>query len=338
MKNPFIDFISKNRKFLLCNGIAFLAILSITSIMFMIWAILLSPEHPIFEDIAGNEAKLEVIKLIGWGMSGIAVVWSIFGLLHRAAALDKQNAISEKGQVQERFKAAIGHLDSERILVRIASFYEFYRLAKIESEPDLKKNIFDILCAHLRQTTKYKDYKPEERVLEDGSKEIKPTEEVQSLLNILFKPDNKDNFIFAGLVTNLEEVYLPGANLQGADLQNAYLYRADLQNAFLYRAHLQKAVLCLTDLRNTTMDEANLQGADLTAAKLQGANLKRADLQEAYLYDAHLQGADLIAAKLRGACLHNTEINIDTTRMPRDWEKVVEKGGIGETGVIFVKD
>ncbi len=367
----------KKHTFLFWSGIVVIAILLILSIGVMT----LPSVECFFINLTGAGDKLEVLKLVGWGISGLIAIFGVVGLFQRAEALDKQNIINEKnhkqqagdiekGHVQERFKAATEHLGNEQVSVRIAAFYEFYHLAK--TKEDWQISIFYILCAHLRHTTKHKDYNKE------VTKKIKPTEEVQSLLNILFKPDNKGNFIFAGMVADLEEVYLPGANLENAYLQNAYLKNADMQeanmqnadmqeaklqntnlfstdlrnanltnaklqnaymqNADMQNANMQNANMFSTDLRNTNLHEANLQGAYLTNAKLRGAYLRRADLQEARLHDAHLQGAYLIDAKLRGAYLHNAKINKDTTRMPHDWEKVVEKGANDETEVIFVKD
>ncbi len=209
----------------------------------------------IFMYFTGTETKLELIKLIGWGMSGVIATLVVFGLLQRGAALDGQNTINSKGNIQERLRAAIEHLGNENASIRIASFYEFYRLAKAEAY--LRKTIFYILCAYLRQTTKNENYQ---------KKQTKPTEEVQSLLNVLFKPNDKGDFIFADIGANLEEVCLQGANLQKAILQKANLQNAHLQNA---------------DLRYANLQDAQLQQAKLKDTRLQHANLQRTNLQEA---------------------------------------------------------
>ncbi len=85
-----------------------------------------------------------------------------------------------------------------------------------------QENIFNILCAHLRQTTKHKEYTLEERFsYTKKTKEIKPTEEVQILLSILFTRCNNNDTIFDKLIANLEESNLKEAFLQGVDLQDA---------------------------------------------------------------------------------------------------------------------
>ncbi len=354
MKNDIIAFISKH-KFLLCTPV----------LVFLIIAAL-PPCWSIFMHITGTSEnpKLEVLKLVGWGISGLIAIFGVVGIFKRAEALDKQNTnnkdahdeqiealnkqhkMIEKGHVHERFKTAIEHLDNERVLVRIAAFNEFYDVAEIE--PDLRKTILNILCTHLRLTTKHKDYKPKEISLDGESIEIRPTEEVQDLLNVLFKPDNKDNFIFADMTADLEDANLRGANLryailkyailsganlqeadldeanlqaaamfdinlkkaslQGTYMQEAPLFNADLQYAKISRAHLEKAILQEADLQRANLREAYLQHANLQDANLQYANLQKADLQHANLQYTDLQHANLQYANLQDANLQGATL------------------------------
>ncbi len=297
-----------NRKFLLRSIVG--------SLILLIGVMLFPPVEFIFMYLTGVNTKLEFLKFIGWGMSGLIAIFGVIGLLQRATALDEQNKISEKGHVHERFKAATEHLGSEHISVRIAAFYEFYRLAKIEPEPDLRDTIFYILCAHLRKTTKDEYYQ---------KNQIEPTEETQSLLNILFKPHIKYNFlpdsriksvlhvlVFDGMYADLE-----GVHLQGTNLIDAYLQGAQLQTANLHKAYLPK----------TDMQWANLRWARLQNADLQNANLYGAKLQYANLHEAHLQGTNL----------QNATIN-KITKMPDGWKNVVKQDNDGKTGVLLVDD
>ncbi len=293
--NPLFTFI-KNREFLLFGVIASIIILHIGFIA-IIWAIGLPSKSPIFMDIAGS-TRIELIKLIGLGMGGLIAILGVLGIFQRGSALDKQNEMTEKGHIYERFKVATEHLGNNRDSVRIAAFYEFYHLA--EMKPDWQRSIFNILCAHLRKTTKHKKYTPEKRFSpKKNANEIKPTEEVQTLLYVLFTRRNNYDKVFDDLIANLE-----GANLQGANLQ-----------------------------------EANLQKANLQEANLQGADLEEAFLQKAFLYYANLQGTDLQRANLQKANLRGARITQETiATMPPNWEKVVKKDENDETGVIFVED
>ncbi len=229
----------------------------------MLWAmasVMLSPgiEADVigYTGYTGENDKPELIKLIGLGISGIIATLGVVGLLRRAAALDEQNKLTEKGHIHERFKAAAEHLGSRRISMRIAAFNEFYRLADLNPEPGLRPTIFGILCAHLRKTTKDKKYKPEKRTSDiDESEIIKPTEEVQNLLNVLFKKHNKDTFIFDDSIATLKHVNLQGANLYDANLKNARLQEANLKNARLQEANLEEAKLQGASLKNAMITE-----------------------------------------------------------------------------------
>ncbi len=335
------------RKFILrCIVVIFILLLlsAILAMLVIMLQVILYPNvTSALMKLTDIDAKPELLKFIGLGVSGIIATLGVVGLLLRAAALDAQNKLTEKGHIHERFKAATEHLgNKESVSVRIASFSEFYRLAeitaKITEEKGLKETIFYILCAHLRQTTRNKDYKKEVEYLDtEESKNIKPTVEVHDLLDILFKPESKADFIFGGLKANLRRANLQGASLQGVDLKNANLQMVNLQETKLKEAELKKA----------RMWRAKLQMANLQMANLQEANLKEAELQKANLYGANLQGADLQGANLENANLLETNllesnllgatINKSTT-MPDEWKDMVEKDEKGKTGVLLVDD
>ncbi len=327
--------------------------LSIITLFIVLIAIMLSfSAEEYFADLTEISYKPELLKFIGWGISGLIAVLVAVGILQRTTVLDKQNKITkeghdqraiesdkqnemtEKGHIHERFKAAIDHLgNKESISVRIAAFNEFYRLAELDPESGLQKTIFGILCAHLRQTTKDENYQKKERaevanleknkLTDTGSdikktKEIKPTEEVQSLLDILFKPNNENKLIFGDIDANLEGVYLHGANLQSANLQGANLEEANLKKAKLQNAKLQKANLKKANLQQACMDNAYLQkaelqnanmgGAFMKGADMKGADLQEAKLQEAVLQNAILQNANMEQADMKGAYLQRADL------------------------------
>ena len=93
-------------------------------------------------------------------------------------------------------------------------------------------------------------------------------------------------------IMRLHRLWLDGADSGVlADLSNADLRGADLSNADLSNA----------DLRYANLRGADLSNADLSNANLRGANLSNADLSNANLRGANLRGADLRNADLRYA-------------------------------------
>ena len=236
----------------------------------------------------------------------------------------KANQNTEKGLRQERLKNAIEHLGNDSDSVRLGGAYELFHLAQDTKEealqrmyssgsadershlaqntPDLRQTILDILCAHIRRTTGEDEYRK--------AHQWEPSEEVQSLLTLLFVQDHD---VFEGLPINLQNSWLNGANLRGARLRAAILSQASLSKAELKLAQLQEANLVEVHLEEAFLEQANLQGAvlisaymqgsNLSQARLSGANLMGAHLQAAYLHEALLQGANLNSARLQGATL-----------------------------------
>lgn len=167
-------------------------------------------------------------------------------------------------------KIPIDNLDHPNEEMRIANFDEFYRLACKYDE--LRKIINQILCACLREKTTNEEYSPK----------IRPTTEVQSLLDILFqRRDHRGKLVFTDFKSNLQRV-----NLQGANLQNAYLRRADfgwanLRQVDFRRANLQEADFSQADLREADFRNADLQGGkNLDRALLNGAKIEGAIFPE----------------------------------------------------------
>ena len=259
-------------------------------------------------------SKNETLKFLGIGMGGVLVALQALMSYKRAKAMEKTaeaqadaakaqaDAVSktEQGQRQDRLKNAIEHLGHEKDSVRLGGAYELFHLA--EDTEDLRQTVLDILCSHIRRTTS-----------EDGYRETyksKPSEEVQSLLTLLFVQEHE---VFKGCHINLQGSYLNGADLSMACLKGAVLTEAHMQGvsldgaylqwARLDRAHMQGASLILARLQEASLEDAHLQGVSLTEAFLQGASLTGAHLQGALLDEAFLQGALLTKAQLQGALL-----------------------------------
>ena len=269
----------------------------------------------------GLYTKNGILKFLGIGMGGVLLALQALMSYKRAKALEdtanaqteaakaqakateeqaKANQNTEQGQRQERLKNAIEHLGHDNASVRLGGAYELFHLA--QDTKDLRQTVLDILCAHIRQTTGEKEYREKH--------ESKPSEEIQSLLTLLFVQEHE---VFKGLLINLQESWLNGANLSNARLEKAVLTVAYLRGTALFEARMQGAVLDGADLQGAALDEASLQGAYLGSANLYGASLDKASLQgvrfgdaylqEAFLREAHLQGAFLRWTDMRGARL-----------------------------------
>ena len=265
--------------------------------------------------------KKEILTFLGIGMGGILLALQAVIANRRAKALEetakaqaetaqaqaeateeqaKANQNTERGQRQERLKNAIEHLGHDSDSVRLGGAYELFHLA--QDNKDLCQTVMDILCAHIRRTTGEAEYREKHK--------SKPSEEVQSLLTLLFVQNHE---VFKGCHIHLQGGWLNGANLQGARLEEAVMTQAYLQRANLWAARLQGAVLTDAYLHGADLSSARLSGTVLMKTHLHRAILTSAKLPGAILVGAHLHGADLTLARLpearlNGARLHGADL------------------------------
>ena len=274
----------------------------------------------------GPSRKYQALRFLGFGMGGVLVALQALMSYRRAKAMEdaaqaqakaaqaqakaaqaQADAVSktEQGQRQERLKNAIEHLGNGKGSVRLGGAYELFHLA--QDTEALRQTVLDILCAHIRQTTSGDEYR--------GKYDAKPSEEVQSMLTLLFVQEHE---VFKKCQINLQGSWLNGAsltlarlaraNLNGAYLRRTVLVGTQLQGAHLMITRLQGAHLMSTQLQGAHLVSTQLQGADLGYARLQGADLGYARLQGAHLGDAQLQGAVLRGAGLQGAVLRDARL------------------------------
>ncbi len=264
----------------------------------------------------GLYAKNSTLKFLGIGMGGVLLALQALMSYRRAKALEdtasaqaeaakaqakateeqaKANQNTEQGQRQERLKNAIEHLGHESDSVRLGGAYELFHLA--EDTEELRQTALDILCAHIRRTTGEDEYQEKHK--------SKPSEEVQSLLTLLFV---QKHTVFKGLHINLQGSWLNGADLRFARLEKANLTSVHLQGAVLREAQMQGAVLFSAQMQGAFLGEAQMQGAALFSAQMQGAVLFSAQMQGAFLGEAQMQGADLREARMQGAVLFSAQM------------------------------
>ena len=271
-----------------------------------LFLIVVCTDYPIWtKRYLGLTEKEETLKFLGIGLGGVLLALQALMSYRRAKALEDTVRNTEQGQRQERLKNAIEHLGHDKDSVRLGGAYELFHLA--EDIEEWRQTILDILCAHIRQTTGEAEYRKKYS--------SKPSEEVQSLLTLLFV---REHAVFQGLHINLQGSWLNGADLPGVRLEGAVLYDVCLQDAHLESARLQGARLRDAVLEGAHLDgvhlegaylgRANLQRAHLHGADMKGAHLTMAQLQAALIGDAKLQGVDLVRAGLQGAILSKSAL------------------------------
>jgi hypothetical protein len=237
--------------------------------------------------------------------------------------------LNREGQVTERFTRAIDQLGNDKLDVRLGGIYALERLAQ-SSKPD-HRAIMEVLMAFVREHARWtRDLADESDAHESaegsgeeesGFREISPTLDVQTTLNVLGRRrrewDNQPLDLHGTDLrgadlrgAHLEGAYLEGAHLEGANLQNAHLERANLFEVHLNHANLQAAWLAGVLLNNAQLDGAFLNGGDLKGASLDGASLEGTNLTFANMRGASLSGAPLAGAHLEGADFTGTSLTV----------------------------
>ena len=251
-----------------------------------------------------SEKKYEALKFLGIGMGGLLIAIQAVMSYKRAKALEDTVKNTEQGQRQERLKNAIEHLGNASNSVRLGGAYELFHLAEDTEDRGQRQTVLDILCAHIRWTTregKYRGHSGGDEIEYKDKYPSNPSEEIQSLLALLFVQEHK---VFTECDINLE-----GSWLNGSNLDKAHLEKANLRGAQLHEAHLSGALLHGADLSGAQLHEAHLSGALLHGADLSGAQLHEAHLSGAQLHGADLSGAQLHGAHLSGALLHEADLS-----------------------------
>ena len=266
--------------------------------LFLLIIMFLTCEGGIFAWLLGTGTKKETIEFIAFGIGGLLAVTGAIAINYRAEAQIKSanaqvknNKLIEKGHIDERFKSAIQNLGHNEASVRIASFYQFYYLAKGQDN-EFKKNIFGILCAHLRNMTQEKSYR------EETGKD-KPTEECQTLLNILLKPDDKS--VFENFKVDMQNSYLVNVSFSETNVSNVNFFNANLSGASFFNTNFPGANFAKTNLSGAHFLSSNLSKANLSYTNLSNTRLFSVNLSDAILSDVNLSNANLLGTTLRRA-------------------------------------
>ncbi|HTJ66688.1 MAG TPA: pentapeptide repeat-containing protein [Actinospica sp.] len=292
-----------------------------------------------------NADRGDVLKMVAGAGAIVALVYTA-----RKHALDRQaHALSEQGQVTDRYTKAITQLASEKESERIGGIYALERIMA-DSERD-HSTVVEVLAAYVRQhaqpdtsdasrsrnVSATRIERMRARVPHPKAQPARVTNDVQAAMTVLARrPERDEPFpvdlrrtslvglelpLYARLAgvllaeADLTRARLDGATLTGADLRRATLTRADLGGATLTEANFHQATL-----NRAFLEEATLTGADLGMATLTGAHLRDATLTGAYLGMATLTGAYLEGATLTGAKLDASQLAdamvMSTTKVP----------------------
>ena len=202
---------------------------------------------------------------------------------------EKQNEKQDKQLLDNRFSSCVELLGNPKESARIGCAYNLYFLAD-ECPEDYLNPICEILCAHIRTITNEKPYLEKYR--------DKPSNEVQTILNLLFQKDKHGNLIFDQCFKNFEGAFLGGAVLNGATLssvnfRNAALSRVDFESASLNRVEFVNASLKNVNFNNSDLCNVNFMFSSFSYVGFYEAVLSKVDFRHVKFSDVDFWKANL---------------------------------------------
>ena len=219
-------------------------------------------------------------------------------------ATQQQIALTEQGQLTERFGKAVEQLGSDKLDVRLGGIYAMERLARdsARDHPTIMAVLAAFVRSHAPLNTCLSRYG---EPAGPGYVSLRPAADVQAALTVMGR-DAKHSELGEGL--DLSETCLDNAVLIGANFSHANLYRAFFMQADLSRVDLTGSFLVNAAFNDANLADARLDNADLSDAFLDGANLSGASLNSATLTSAKLANVNVTNTTFNGRKVTLTDL------------------------------
>ncbi|AUI60041.1 pentapeptide repeat-containing protein [Amycolatopsis sp. BJA-103] len=242
-------------------------------------------------------------RLLGWDgwlklgslLTAVAAVAALWFTAQSLRTTQNQVALSEQGQLTDRFGKAVEQIGSDKLDVRLGGIYALERLARDSrrDHPTIMEVLTGFIRGHAPSTScpePTPDYQPptdiQAAITVIGRRTVDHDIDVLNLARTcLAKADLEESALASAHLSgaNLAEAALVRANLSGANLRGVRLDGATLHMAALVQARLPRASLDTTDLSHADLTDASLDQADLTNADFTNAKLVRTDFRGAIL-------------------------------------------------------
>jgi hypothetical protein len=210
---------------------------------------------------AENDVRSTLLQALG-GLLALG------GVAAGASMTLRQIRVNREGHTIELFSKAIDQLSSADVSVRHGGVYALQFLAELD--PRYAGMIHALLTAFIRQHAPWPSTRPEAEVNAERARfHGGAADDVGGAIAAL----RSGSMITEGAWSELENVDLRGAQLDGYDVPRTCFVGSNLAGATLADADLRKASMSNTILRGANLAGADLSGADLNAADLEGAVL-----------------------------------------------------------------
>ncbi|MFV0321092.1 MAG: pentapeptide repeat-containing protein [Alphaproteobacteria bacterium] len=220
--------------------------------------------------------------------SVIAVFWLI-----RMCQTDKQIALTEAGQLNERFKDAVTLLGNENRSVRIGGLYTLLEISKSESQkknPEYPRMVVEIICGFIRSQSQKDYFEWKKQNPERDEKEYKIYDDIQTALDVLFRGhlDEKEYIMKREKIFSNEERKSFDEKMMKISYLNL-VYGDEYHNRFFSGVSEKNYKLFESQLNQAMLNDAYIADVNFVRSALRGANLKRSYLRNCCFLDADLK-------------------------------------------------
>ncbi|MFF8381908.1 pentapeptide repeat-containing protein [Streptomyces sp. NPDC015661] len=285
---------------------------------------------PVAEQVT-QEKQHKGQLIVQWAqtlMAGVAALAAIGALIYTAQttrATVETVELTAKGQITERYTAAVDQLGDDELAVRLGGIYALERIAQ-ESPAD-QSMIMEVIAGFLREHSpaQRRTTKPPRLPVAQSRSDVPFVKDpvkadVQAAATVLGRRDTRhDQPRFRLDLTN---VNLRGANLEKANFANAQIYGADFTGARLSEASFRRSVLqpgeveLLEDhgpqgtvnFSGAVLEHADFRDALLEGAVFTGAWMTDVQMQKAYVNRSDFRGANIASGKFERADLTGSDV------------------------------
>jgi flagellar basal body-associated protein FliL len=192
------------------------------------------------------------ITLLGAGGIFGTIWFNSKRIKNQEKQLEKQQDqidIQLSNNYEVQYSTAINILGSKSETARIGSIHALKKIA--DKNKEFIQPVMDVLCSHVRVSS------------QDETKGERPTAEVQTCINVMFKSDG----IYYKNYKNLDEPDLKNSILNNADFNNTICIKTNFSNCYLRKAEFNKSDLIGAIFKNTKLEEAVFRDSNLLYAE-----------------------------------------------------------------------
>ncbi|MCT4587774.1 MAG: pentapeptide repeat-containing protein [Carboxylicivirga sp.] len=233
------------------------------------------------------------IYTLGLPLKDFFSVWiTVFGVIgliinisinnNRLVNQQQQINLQSKSERNNRFQKAIELLGNLHESARIGGIQSLFHLG-MEYPAEFKELVFNVLCSHIRTSTNNPTYK--------NIYSNKPSNEIITLINILFKKREKNEFSFKEFKADLNGSYLQGLELRNAEINNANLEHVNFNSSSFYKTDFINSKFNRNDFSSSKLQKCDFSSSILSNVNLTFTHCNKVNFNDSFIEQTRVSGS-----------------------------------------------